>query len=65
MAELARAAKNTMQARTLSIKERQAIEKAAQERLIREQQGKLDDLGKSGALTPDTLQRIRQEVYGL
>ncbi|AZD92038.1 Phage terminase, small subunit [Pseudomonas chlororaphis subsp. aureofaciens] len=65
VAELARAAKNTMQARTLSIKERQAIEKAAQERLIREQQGKLDDLGKSGALTPDTLQRIRQEVYGL
>ncbi|AZE35241.1 Phage terminase, small subunit [Pseudomonas chlororaphis subsp. aureofaciens] len=65
VAELARAAKNTMQARTLSIKERQAIEKAAQERLIQEQQGKLDDLGKSGALTPDTLQRIRQEVYGL
>ncbi|WP_025132396.1 phage protein Gp27 family protein [Pseudomonas sp. PH1b] len=65
VAELARAAKNTMQARTLSIKERQAIEKAAQERLVREQQGKLDELGKSGALSVETLQRIRQEVYGL
>jgi len=65
VAELARAAKNTMQARTLSLKERQAIEKAAQERLVREQQGKLDELGKSGALSVETLQRIRQEVYGL
>lgn len=65
VADLARAAKNTMQARTLSIKERQAIEKAAQERLVREQQSKLDELGKSGALSADTLQRIRQEVYGL
>lgn len=63
--DLARAAKATMEARTLSVKERQAIEKAAQERLVREQQSKLDDLGKTGALTPETLQRIRQEVYGL
>lgn len=63
--DLARAAKATMEARTLSLKERQAIEKATEERLIREQQGKLDTLGKSGALTPETLQRIRQEVYGL
>lgn len=62
---LARAAKATMEARTMSVKERQAIEKAAQERLVREQQSKLDDLGKTGALTPETLQRIRQEVYGL
>lgn len=62
---LARAAKATMEARTLSVKERQTIEKAAQEHLVREQQGKLDELGKSGALTADTLQRIRQEVYGL
>lgn len=63
--DLARAAKATMEARTLSVKERQAIERAAQERLVREQQSKLDDLGKTGALTPETLQRIRQEVYGL
>lgn len=62
---LARAAKATMEARTMSVKERQTIEKAAQERLVREQQGKLDDLGKTGALSPETLQRIRQEVYGL
>ncbi|MDH4869826.1 phage protein Gp27 family protein [Pseudomonas sp. BN515] len=62
---LARAAKATMEARTLSVKERQAIERAAQERLVREQQSKLDDLGKKGALSPKTLQRIRQEVYGL
>lgn len=62
---LTRAAKNTMEARTLSLKERQAIEKATEERLIREQQGKLDALGKTGALSPETLQRIRHEVYGL
>lgn len=65
VAALARAAKATMEARTLSMKERQAIEKATEERLIREQQGKLDALGKTGALSPETLQRIRQEVYGL
>ncbi|WP_339079049.1 phage protein Gp27 family protein [Pseudomonas sp. TMP9] len=62
---LARAAKATMEARTMSVKERLAVEKATEERLIREQQSKLDDLGKTGALSPETLKRIRQEVYGL
>lgn len=62
---LARAAKATMEARTMSVKERQAIEKAAQERLIREQRERLDALGKSGEVDQATLNKVIQAAYGL
>jgi len=65
IAKLARAAKAAMEARTLSMKERQAIEKAAEERLLKEQSKKLEALGKAGALAPETLARIRSEIYGI
>lgn len=63
--KLARAAKAAMEARTMSIKERQAIEKAAEERLLKQQAKKLDTLGKAGAIAPETLAQIRREVYGI
>ena len=65
VASLARAAKAAMEARTLSMKERVAIEKAAEERLLKEQTKKLEAMGKAGALAPETLTRIRAEVYGI
>ncbi|MEO6917575.1 MAG: phage protein Gp27 family protein [Collimonas sp.] len=63
--ELARAARAAMQARTMSIKERETIEGAARAKLLREQEAKLDTMGKTGALAPDTLKRIRAEIYGI
>lgn len=63
--ELARAARAAMQARTMSIKERETIEGAARAKLLREQEEKLDTMGKSGALAPETLKRIRAEIYGI
>lgn len=63
--KLARAAKAAMEARTLSMKERLAIEKAAEERLVKEQSKKLEAMGKAGALAPETLKRIRSEIYGI
>ena len=65
IAKLARAAKAAMEARTLSRKEREAIEQAARERLLREQDEKLEAMGKAGTLAPETLARIRSEVYGI
>lgn len=63
--ELARAARAAMQARTMSIKERQVIEDAARAKLLREQEEKLDSMGKTGAIGADTLKRIRAEIYGI
>jgi hypothetical protein len=65
VAALARAAKAAMEARTMSVRERQAVEKAAQERLLREQNKKLEQMGKSGSIAPETLKTIRREVYGI
>jgi hypothetical protein len=62
---LARAAKATMDARTLSVKERQAIEHAAEQRLIKEQRAKLDELGRSGQIDQATLSKVIQAAYGL
>jgi len=41
------------------------VRKAAREELLREQSEKLDEMSKAGTLSAETLQRIRQEVYGL
>ncbi len=65
VAELARGARAVLQARTASLKERQAIEKAAIERMRSEQQKKLGKLERDGAITPEVLARIREEIYGL
>jgi hypothetical protein len=63
--DLARAAKNVMDARRVGLKERQEIEAAARDKLKREQQAKLGDMAKHGTISQDTLDRIRREVYGI
>lgn len=64
IAKLARAAKAAMEARTLSRKEREAIEKSVQERLLREQDEKLKEAGKAGTFSLDTVAEIRR-LYGI
>lgn len=63
--KLARAAKDTIAARTTSMKERQAIEQAARERLVREQREKLDALGKTGKVDKAVLDRVIKAAYDL
>ncbi|RRW38506.1 DUF3486 family protein [Ectopseudomonas oleovorans] len=41
------------------------VRQAARAELLREQSEKLEEMGKAGTLSAETLQRIRQEVYGL
>ena len=63
--KLARAAKDTIAARGASLKERQAIESAARERVLREQREKLEALGKSGAVDPAVLATVIKAAYDL
>ncbi len=63
--ELARAARNVMEARRIGLKERTEIEAAAEKRLIKEQAKRLDGLQRKGEITPEVLAKIRREVYGL
>jgi hypothetical protein len=62
---LARAAKATMEARTLSVKERQAIENATRERLLQEQAAALDTAVKANGMTEDQAQYWRQTFLGV
>lgn len=63
--ELARAARAVMQARTMSIKERQVIEQAARDRLIAEQKEKLEQLGQTGEVSQEVLAKVIKAAYGL
>jgi hypothetical protein len=49
----------------LTLAQTDLIEKRAREKLLREQQDKLDALGKKGGLDAGTLAHIRSAVYGL
>lgn len=62
--DLARAAKAAQEARSLNLRERQAVAKAAREKLLEEQCAKLDALGNKGGVTKDTERMIRQ-VLGI
>lgn len=62
---LARASKSVMEARKMSLKERHEIEQAAREKLIAEQRGKLDELGKTGDVPAQYLQKVIKAAYGL
>lgn len=62
---LARAAKATMEARTLSIKERQSIEHATRQRLLEEQAAQLDNAVKTQGMTQDQAQYWRQTFLGV
>lgn len=60
--DLARAARAAMQARTMSIKEREAIEDAARRKLLEEQKAKIDAMGSKGGVTAETKAAIREAL---
>lgn len=60
--DLARAAKAAQEARSLNLKERQAVAKAAREKLLEEQKAKLDAMGNKGGVTEDTKRAIREAL---
>lgn len=62
VSDLARAARAAMQARTMSIKEREAIEDAARRRLLEEQRAKLDAMDSKGGVTEETKLKIREAL---
>mgnify|MGYP002713029411 CR=1 FL=1 len=63
--KLSRAVKDIIAARSRSLKERQEIERLAEERLVRAQRKKLEALGKSGAVPADMLKTIIKAAYDL
>ncbi len=60
--DLARAARAAMQARTMSLKEREHIEAHARKRMLEEQSKKLDAMGNKGGVTEDTKKAIREAL---
>lgn len=60
--DLARAAKAAQEARSLNLRERQAVAKAAREKLLEEQKAKLDAMGTKGGVTEDTKRAIREAL---
>lgn len=58
-------AKNAQETKRTSLAVRKQIEAEAREKLLREQEAKLDKVAKSGKYDAATLARIRSEVYGL
>lgn len=65
VAQLARAAKAAMEARTMSLKERTAIEKAARERLLREQEANLNEAARAQGMDADQVKFWREKVLGM
>ncbi|HJW23795.1 MAG TPA: phage protein Gp27 family protein [Rhodocyclaceae bacterium] len=62
--DLARAAKSAQEARSLNLRERQAVAKMAREKLLEEQQARAAELTKKAGVTEDTMKAIR-EVLGI
>ena len=62
--ELARAAKSAMQARTMSLKERQVIEQAAREKLLQEQDAKLTEMRGMDGMSPELENNVRRLLLG-
>lgn len=60
--ELARAARATMQARTMSLKERQAIAEEARAKLLEEQRAALEAMPNKGGVTSTTKAAIREAL---
>lgn len=63
--KLARAAKDTLSARTLSVKERLAIEEAAVARRLREQNERLSKVAKQRGMSAETAEEIRRDILGI
>jgi hypothetical protein len=51
-----------MQARTMSLREREAVEDFARKKLLEEQRAKLDAMGTKGGVTEDTKRQIREAL---
>lgn len=63
--KLARAAKAAMETRTMSFKERQAIERAAREKLLREQNENLQEAAKAQGMDEEQVRFWREKVLGI
>ena len=63
--ELARAARAAMQARTMSIKEREAIEAAARRRLLAEQEANLQEVAKAQGMDDAQVDFWRRKFLGI
>jgi hypothetical protein len=63
--DLARAARASMETRTLSLRERVALKEAARNELLQEQREKLTELGKTGAVAPEVLALVIKAAYDL
>jgi hypothetical protein len=62
---LARAAKDVLQSRKASLDERREIERAARERLLREQEENLKETARAQGLSEDQVQFWRERVLGI
>lgn len=60
--DLARAAKAAQEARSLNLRERQAVAKTAREKLLEEQKAKLEAMGTKGGVTDETKRAIREAL---
>jgi hypothetical protein len=65
VSELARGARAVLEARKMSLAERQEVARVAREALVREQRAKLDELGRSGAVDAQTLATVIRTAYDL
>ena len=65
VSELARAARAAMQARTMSIKEREAIEEHARRKLLEEQQANLQKIAKSQGMSQEQLDFWIKDFLGV
>lgn len=65
IAELSRAARAAMQARTMSLKERQIIEKETREKLLREQESNLNKVASAQGLDEDSIKFWKERVLGI
>jgi hypothetical protein len=63
--KLARAAKDALDTRRLSLAERKAIQQEVREAVLREQREKLEALGKSGAIDKTALALVIKAAYDL
>lgn len=63
--DLARAARAAMQARTMSLKEREGIEAYTRKKVLDEQRKKIETLGKTGAVSPEVLAQVIKAAYDL
>lgn len=63
--KLASAARSAMEARRMSLRERQEIEAAAEARLRKEQESKLDAAKRQHGMSPEAIDIIRRDILGI